>query len=113
VIEAITRLLPGALGAPNGASEDSFANGLLEYPHYTRPASFHGWEVPEILSSGNHKLVNRWRRKQAWLRTLSRRPDLAEKVELTKLDIELLREIQSEENENISELINKLIRGEE
>jgi len=112
LMEAVMRLLPGALGAPNGASEDSFADGLLEHPHYTRPATFRGWEVPEVLLSGNHQLVNRWRRKQAWLRTVTRRPDLAKKMELTKLDIELLKEIQTQVDLNLSDLIKTLLRGE-
>jgi len=76
VIDAVTRLLPGALGDPQGADDDSHASGLLEYPHYTRPAEFRGWKVPEILLSGDHARVARWRREQALLRTWQRRPDL-------------------------------------
>jgi tRNA (guanine37-N1)-methyltransferase len=113
LIEAVMRLLPGSLGAPNGASDDSFEDGLLEYPHYTRPAEFRGWQVPEVLLSGNHQAVSRWRRKQAWLRTLQRRPDLAKKMMLSKTDIELLKEICSQENATIMELINSILRGEE
>ncbi len=113
LIEAVMRLLPGSLGAPNGASDDSFEDGLLEYPHYTRPAEFRGWQVPEVLLSGNHQAVSRWRRKQAWLRTLQRRPDLAKKMTLSKSDIELLKEIRSQENAAIMELINSILRGEE
>jgi len=113
LIEAVMRLLPGTLGAPNGASDDSFEDGLLEYPHYTRPAEFRGWQVPEVLLSGNHQAVSRWRRKQAWLRTLQRRPDLAKKMTLSKTDIELLKEICSQENATITELINSILRGEE
>jgi len=113
LIEAVMRLLPGTLGAPNGASDDSFEDGLLEYPHYTRPSEFRGWQVPEVLLSGNHQAVSRWRRKQAWLRTLQRRPDLAKKMMLSKTDIELLKEICSQENATITELINSILRGEE
>jgi len=111
LIEAVMRLLPGSLGAPNGASEDSFAQGLLEYPHYTRPAEFRGWKVPDVLISGNHQMVSRWRRKQAWLRTLKRRPDMAIKMELTKLDIELLKEIQTYSDPTLSDLIHTILGG--
>jgi len=76
VIDAITRLLPGALGDPDGALDDSHASGLLEYPQFTRPADFRGWQVPEVLLSGDHARVARWRREQALLRTWQRRPDL-------------------------------------
>lgn len=112
LMEAVTRLLPGALGAPNGASEDSFATGLLEYPHYTRPAEFRSWKVPDVLISGNHQLIYRWRRKQSWIRTLKRRPDLAKKLEISKLDIELLKEILTEEEIIFPSIIKKIIRGE-
>jgi tRNA (guanine37-N1)-methyltransferase len=108
LIEAVMRLLPGALGAPNGASEDSFADGLLEYPHYTRPAEFRGWTVPDVLLSGNHQLVSRWRRKQAWLRTLRRRPDMARKMELSKFDIELINQIKTEDP-TLFDLINIIL----
>lgn len=76
VIDAVVRLLPGALGASEGASDESFASGLLEYPQYTRPAEFRGMRVPEVLLSGNHEAVERWRREQALKRTAERRPDL-------------------------------------
>lgn len=112
LMEAVTRLLPGALGAPNGASDDSFASGLLEYPHYTRPAVYRNWEVPEILTSGNHQAVSRWRRKQAWKRTFQKRPDLAELIKLDAVDIEILQEIMHEEEINIPATIIKNIRGE-
>ncbi|MDE3086138.1 MAG: tRNA (guanosine(37)-N1)-methyltransferase TrmD [Acidobacteriota bacterium] len=78
VIEAVTRLLPGVLGNEASAAEESFAEGLLEYPQYTRPASFRGWEVPEVLRQGDHGRVRRWRRAMALRRTLERRPDLLE-----------------------------------
>jgi len=76
VIDAVTRFLPGALGDPEGALDDSHASGLLEYPQYTRPADFRGWQVPEVLLSGDHARIARWRREQALLRTWQRRPDL-------------------------------------
>lgn len=76
VIDAITRLLPGALGDAESAREDSFSHGLLEYPQYTRPANFRGLKVPEVLLSGNHAEIAKWRLEQARLRTRERRPDL-------------------------------------
>lgn len=76
VVEATTRLLPGVMGNQDSAEEESFAHGLLEYPHYTRPADFRGWTVPEVLRSGDHGRIHRWRRAQALHRTLGRRPDL-------------------------------------
>jgi len=90
VIEAVTRLLPGVLGDPDGAWDDSHAMGLLEYPHFTRPPEFRGWEVPEILLSGDHGRIARWRREQALLRTWQRRPDLLLTAPLTEADREFL-----------------------
>lgn len=78
VIEAVGRLVPGVLGNATSTDDESFADGLLEYPHYTRPADFRGWEVPEVLRSGDHGRVARWRRAHALRRTLDRRPDLIE-----------------------------------
>jgi tRNA (guanine37-N1)-methyltransferase len=78
VVEAVARLLPGVLGNDRSAGDESFSAGLLEYPQYTRPATFRGWEVPEVLRSGDHGKVERWRRAQALARTLRRRPDLIE-----------------------------------
>ncbi len=78
VVEAVARLVPGVMGNEASPVEESFAAGLLEYPHYTRPAVFRGWEVPEVLRSGDHGRVARWRRAQALARTLARRPDLLE-----------------------------------
>ena len=86
VLDAVIRLKPGALGDPDGARDDSHASGLLEYPHYTRPPEFRGWPVPEILLSGDHAKVDRWRREQALRRTWQRRPDMLARVELTKTD---------------------------
>ncbi len=76
VIEAVARLVPGVMGNEFSGHEESFGEGLLEYPHYTRPQDFRGWQVPEVLRSGDHALVARWRRAQALARTRARRPDL-------------------------------------
>jgi tRNA (guanine37-N1)-methyltransferase len=75
IIDAVSRLLPGVLGDPDGAFDDSHATGLLEYPHYTRPPEFRGWKVPDVLVSGNHAKINKWRREQSLRRTLKRRPE--------------------------------------
>ncbi|MBP1961135.1 tRNA (guanosine(37)-N1)-methyltransferase TrmD [Paenibacillus aceris] len=84
VIDSVVRLLPGVLGNEMSAVTDSFSTGLLEYPHYTRPAKFREWEVPEMLLSGHHENVKRWRRKESLFRTLDRRPDLLEGREFSK-----------------------------
>lgn len=76
VLEAVGRLVPGVMGNQASADDESFSHGLLEYPHYTRPADFRGWTVPEILRSGDHGRIERWRRAQSLRRTLLRRPDL-------------------------------------
>jgi len=81
IIDAVTRLLPGVLGDEDSARDDSFSQGLLEYPQYTRPAEFRGMKVPEILLSGNHAEIARWRAEQARLRTQERRPDLLQQTE--------------------------------
>jgi len=96
IVEAVTRLLPGALGDPMGAFRDSYATGLLEYPHYTRPADFRGYRVPEILLSGHHAEVEHWRRREALRRTWERRPDLLALAHLTEDDRQLLRELGAE-----------------
>ncbi|MBW7473323.1 tRNA (guanosine(37)-N1)-methyltransferase TrmD [Paenibacillus oenotherae] len=83
VVDSVVRLLPGVLGNENSAVTDSFSTGLLEYPHYTRPAVFRDWEVPEVLLSGHHANVEAWRREQSLQRTLQRRPELLETAELT------------------------------
>jgi tRNA (guanine37-N1)-methyltransferase len=79
VVDAVVRLIPGVLGSEDSASSDSHSNGLLEYPQYTRPQTYRGWSVPEVLLSGNHGEIAEWRRRQAILRTAKRRPDLLEK----------------------------------
>jgi len=86
LIDAIARLIPDVLGDPDGASDDSHATGLLEYPHYTRPPEFRGLTVPDVLLSGDHAKIAKWRREQSLLRTIAKRPDLIEKAELTKED---------------------------
>ncbi len=82
VVEAVVRLLPGVLGSAVSLQEDSHVNGLLEYPQYTRPAVYQGWSVPEVLLSGNHAQIAKWRREQAIQRTLKRRPELLDKANL-------------------------------
>jgi len=84
IVDAVTRLLPGALGDAESASDESHGDGLLEYPHYTRPAEFRGWPVPEVLLSGNHADIARWRLRQSMRRTAERRPDLWEKYRWRK-----------------------------
>ena len=84
VVDAVVRQIPGALGSPLSSADDSFAQGLLEHPQYTRPAEFRGMSVPEVLLSGNHGEIARWRRQQSLLRTARRRPDLLARVELTE-----------------------------
>lgn len=93
VIDGVTRLLPGVLGDPGATLEDSHARGLLEGPHYTRPPVFRSWEVPEVLRSGNHAVIARWRREQALRRTFERRPDLLASADLTPRDQEFLERL--------------------
>lgn len=90
VVDAVTRLLPGVLGDPEAAIDDSHATGLLEYPHYTRPPEFRGWDIPEVLLSGNHAEIDRWRRQESLKRTLQLRPDLLSKADLSKEDLAFL-----------------------
>ncbi len=93
IVEAVTRLLPGALGDPMATMRDSHSGGLLEHPHYTRPAEFRGWAVPEVLLSGNHAEVARWRRQQSLLRTHQRRPELLDTADLGEEDREFLQQL--------------------
>jgi tRNA (guanine37-N1)-methyltransferase len=93
-IDAVTRLIPGVLGNCDSASDDSFSNGLLEYPHYTRPGSYRGWQVPEVLLSGNHREIESWRKKESLKRTYLRRPDLLEKIKLSDEDGKTLEDIK-------------------
>ena len=80
VIDSVMRLLPGVLGDPDSIKEESFSENLLEYPHYTRPRDFYGMKVPDVLVSGNHEAIKKWRREQAVKRTKERRPDLTDEV---------------------------------
>ena len=96
VIEAVSRLLPGMLGNAESLAEESHTAGLLEYPQFTRPRSFRGRDVPEVLLSGNHAAIARWRRKQSLLKTRALRPDLFERFELSKDDRKLLDEADRE-----------------
>ena len=86
IVDAVARLLPGVLGDPTGAEDDSHASGLLEYPHYTRPPQFRDWRVPDILLSGDHARIDRWRREEALRRTFLRRPDMLLKLDLSEED---------------------------
>ncbi|MDH7500168.1 MAG: tRNA (guanosine(37)-N1)-methyltransferase TrmD [candidate division NC10 bacterium] len=103
VIEALSRLIPGVLGDEDSARGDSFYEGLLDHPHYTRPACFEGMEVPPILISGHHEQIRRWRRKEALRRTRDRRPDLLEIAPLSEEDRLLLQEIAEEKNSGSKE----------
>jgi tRNA (guanine37-N1)-methyltransferase len=100
IVDAVTRLLPGALGCDVGAYEDSFATGLLEYPQYTRPAAFREQGIPEVLTSGDHARVARWRREQALRRTWERRPDLLRSAPLSDADRVFLAKLEEERRSN-------------
>lgn len=93
IIDAVVRQLDGVLGAEGGAANESHADGLLEHPHYTRPASFRGLDVPDVLQSGNHEAIAKWRRKQALARTWQHRPDLLRRASLSEEDKYLLGEV--------------------
>jgi len=94
LVDAVVRLLPGALGSETSAANDSFSDGLLDCPHYTRPPEFRGMKVPEVLLGGNHAEIARWRRRESLRKTKRCRPDLLEKIELGKDDCDLLREFE-------------------
>ncbi len=94
VIDATARLIPGVLGNDASASRESFSQGLLEYPQYTRPARYSGWHVPEVLLSGNHAQIERWQRIEALRRTWRRRPELLENMELSGEDKTFLEKIK-------------------
>jgi len=93
VIDALARQIPGVLGDSTAAANDSHADGLLEHPHYTRPADFRGWEVPDVLLSGNHAQINAWRRQQSLKRTFQRRPDLLDGRVLSKDETAFLEQL--------------------
>jgi tRNA (guanine37-N1)-methyltransferase len=99
VIEAVTRLVPGVMGNETSSTDESFSDGLLEYPQYTRPAEFRGWEVPDVLRSGDHGRIHRWRRAMALRQTLAKRPDLIEaRGGLSADDRKLLSELYREDS---------------
>ena len=98
VVDAVSRLLPGVLGGEESILEESHSSGLLEYPHYTRPPDYRGWRIPDVLLSGNHAEIAKWRRKESLRRTRERRPDLFAKLDLSsKEDMKLLQELEIEE----------------
>ena len=96
IVDAVTRLIPGVLGDEESFVNDSFYDGLLEYPHYTRPREYEGLEVPEVLLSGNHEKIRLWRRKMSLKRTMERRPDLLKEEVLSPEDLKLLEQIREE-----------------
>jgi len=93
VVDAVSRLVPGVVGDEQSVAEDSFSRGLLDYPHYTRPAEFREWKVPDVLVSGHHGEIRKWRKRQALELTLLRRPDLLADAELDVEEQEILREL--------------------
>lgn len=98
VVDAVVRQLPGVLGSEASVVEDSHIGGLLEYPQYTRPQSFRGWEVPEVLLSGNHAAIARWRRDHSLRRTIRRRPDLLARAALSEEERRLVTRMEREED---------------
>jgi tRNA (guanine37-N1)-methyltransferase len=96
IVDAVSRLVPGVVGDEQSVAEDSFSRGLLDYPHYTRPAEFAGLKVPDVLLSGHHAEVRRWRKKEALARTLARRPELLEQASLDDEERALLDELRQE-----------------
>lgn len=91
VVDSVVRLLPNVLGKAESHEQDSFSTGLLEHPHYTRPVEYRGYKVPDVLLSGNHAAIDKWRKEQSLKRTVERRPDLLETAELTEADKEIIR----------------------
>lgn len=96
LMDCISRLIPGVLGDDSSANDESHSDGLLEYPHYTRPIEFMGMKVPEILLSGHHANIEKWRRKQSLIRTINKRPDLLEKVNISDINKKIILEINKE-----------------
>jgi len=96
LVDAVSRLIPGVLGAEHGAAQDSHATGLLEHPHYTRPANFRGMEVPDVLLSGHHANIDQWRRQESLRRTWQRRPDMLERAALSKADKKFLVQLKQQ-----------------
>lgn len=103
IVDAVVRLLPGVLGDPDATADDSHASGLLEYPHYTRPAVYRGHAVPDILLSGHHAQIARWRRQQALLRTRARRPDMLARAPLSQADRDFLAQLEAGEQAEAGE----------
>lgn len=97
LVEAVTRLQPGVVGKAGSLVEETFSGGLVEYPHYTRPREFRGRKVPEVLLAGNHQEISRWRRRESLRRTLIKRPDLLEKLELSEADRKILQSLREEQ----------------
>ena len=102
VVDAVARLIPGVLGSEEAAAGDSYATGFLQHPQYTRPPEFRGWRVPDVLLSGDHQAIARWRRSQALLRTLHRRPDLLDSASLSEEERRMLDEAQASQAEGES-----------
>lgn len=103
MVDVIIRMLPGVLGKEESAINDSFYNGLLDYPHYTRPESFRGQKVPPVLLSGNHKEIETWRKKQSLLETLIKRPDLLVNRQFTKDEIRIINDLKTDDKEKRGE----------
>jgi tRNA (guanine37-N1)-methyltransferase len=99
IVDAVARLVPGVVGDEQSVAEDSFSRGLLDFPHYTRPAEFGGTRVPDVLLSGNHAEIRRWRKREALTRTLARRPDLLAEAQLDDEEREILRELEKEHSD--------------
>lgn len=102
IIDAVSRLIPGVLGEERSPEEETFSDGLLEYPQYTRPSRFRDMEVPEVLLSGNHALIERWRREQCLLRTFHKRPDLLDRADLDGEDLKFLESLKKDKKGDIS-----------
>jgi len=100
LIDAVSRLVPGVIGSPENVAEDSISSGLLQHPLYTRPAEFNGMEAPEILSSGHHANIEKWRRQQSLQRTLERRPDMLSTADLSPEDLRYLGTLGYQQPEN-------------
>lgn len=98
VIDTVTRLIPGVLGAQDGFKNESHYDGLLEYPQYTRPAVWHEKSIPEILVSGHHANIEKWKREQSLITTLKKRPDMLDKAKLSKEDVKFIEKYKTEEN---------------
>jgi len=107
VVDAVSRLVPGVLSNRESALLDSFSTDLLEYPHYTRPREYNGWRVPDVLLSGNHKEINKWRHRESLKRTVARRPDLLKKVKLPEEDRKIIEELKKGVRSRNSEFIRE------